>query len=66
MTFREVTVRADREKLIELAIAHYALGNEKTGLHQPDEKTIEAFDKLEAYRLSTGRTIETTTLLEVL
>lgn len=43
-----------------------ALGNEKTELHQPDSKTIEAFDKLEAYRLSTGRTMQTTTLLEVL
>lgn len=60
------TFSALRDASYSIMAYNDALGNEKTELHQPDAKTIEAFDKLEAYRLSTGRTMKTTTLLEVL
>ena len=60
------TFSALRDASYSIMAYNDALGNEKTELHQPDAKTIEAFDKLEAYRLSTGITMQTTTLLEVL
>lgn len=60
------TFSALRDASYSIMAYNDALGNEKTELYQPDAKAIEAFDILEAYRLSTGRTMQTTTLLEVL